>query len=146
MTTKICTKCQQPKPATVAEFGSHINTSDRLGIYCRECVRKYDRERYAANPYPAKARQHLRLYGITLEERDQILRDQGGRCACCGTNDPGKRDWHTDHDHVTNEVRGVLCFRCNTILGSLGDDSSGVALRCAQFLTYLGMEFTLDIR
>ena len=31
-----------------------------------------------------------------------------------------------DHDHETGEIRGLLCFQCNTGIGKLGDDESRI--------------------
>ena len=66
----------------------------------------------------------LRKYGITPEQYAQMLLDQGGVCAICGL--PETRILHgqvcqlcVDHDHETGEVRGLLCFMCNTTLGKL---------------------------
>lgn len=51
-----------------------------------------------------------------------LLADQGGRCAICGTTDPGKRErFNVDHCHTTGYLRGLLCHGCNTGLGLLGD-------------------------
>src|SRR5262249_47973194 len=61
-------------------------------------------------------------YGITYEQRDQMLAEQGGRCAICRTDDPGKQGWCLDHCHVTGRNRGLLCSRCNFALGLLDDD------------------------
>ena len=61
-------------------------------------------------------------YGITYDERDRMLVDQGGRCAICGTDDPGAQGWCLDHCHATGRNRGVLCAKCNFALGLLDDD------------------------
>jgi uncharacterized protein YlaI len=41
---------------------------------------------------------------------------QNGRCAICRKS-LEYADVHTDHDHVTNRVRGLLCPLCNSRLG-----------------------------
>ena len=63
-------------------------------------------------------------YGITSVEHEQLLKLQGGACAVCGTHNPGRSGWHTDHCHDTNIVRGVLCAKCNLMLGHACDDPS----------------------
>jgi hypothetical protein len=55
-------------------------------------------------------------YGITLSKYDEMFEAQGGLCAICREPEEGKR-LAVDHDHATNRVRGLLCFRCNTTLG-----------------------------
>lgn len=62
-------------------------------------------------------------YGITIEEFELILKDQGNRCAICRTDDPG-RQWFVDHCHTVNRVRGILCSSCNSVLGYAKDDTS----------------------
>jgi DNA-directed RNA polymerase subunit RPC12/RpoP len=65
--------------------------------------------------------QYKRRYGITLEQRDQLLRKQRYRCAGCGTKTPGKRGWMVDHCHTKKHIRGILCSHCNLTLGHAKD-------------------------
>jgi|SRR6266702_2133022 len=66
----------------------------------------------------------LRAYGLTEADWDRLIKRQGNRCAVCRTDRPGGRGerWHIDHDHVTGQVRGLLCGRCNSAIGLLQDD------------------------
>ena len=63
-----------------------------------------------------------RLYGLTVEQYDAMLAKQRGRCAICGSTEPKHTNWSVDHDHVTGQVRGILCSACNTGIGQLQDD------------------------
>jgi len=61
-------------------------------------------------------------YGITLEEKQKILKQQGNKCAICGQSPHTEiRAWHLDHDHTNGMIRGVLCSRCNLGLGYFKD-------------------------
>ena len=64
----------------------------------------------------------LRIYGMSHEDFDRRLADQGGQCACCGRISD---QMVVDHDHVTDVVRGIVCFGCNTGFGKLGDQAEG---------------------
>ncbi len=64
-------------------------------------------------------------YGITLEQYNELVEIQGGRCAICnklptGTNHTSKR-LAVDHCHATGAVRGLLCGTCNTTIGMIED-------------------------
>ena len=61
-------------------------------------------------------------YGINLKEWEKIFEQQGRKCAICGATSPGKQNWRTDHNHVTGQVRGILCNSCNTSLGLFDED------------------------
>lgn len=60
---------------------------------------------------------------MTLEAFTGLKAAQGGQCAINGCSSEAA---HVDHDHVTGNVRGILCFRCNIGIGHLGDDLAGV--------------------
>ena len=65
-----------------------------------------------------------KTYGITLDEYDEMLEQQGGVCRLCGSDTPSKRTgrFFVDHCHDTGKVRGLLCMRCNSAIGFLNDD------------------------
>ncbi len=75
---------------------------------------------------------HLkRKYGITLEEYEGMLAAQGGGCCICGRRPREDISLHVDHDHSTNEIRGILCFRCNNALADFQDDQQLLAKAAA---------------
>lgn len=69
---------------------------------------------------------------MTLADYDRVLSEQGGGCAICRSTDPGfgRTSFVIDHDHgcCPGEItcgaclRGLLCFRCNLLLGNADDD------------------------
>lgn len=62
-------------------------------------------------------------FGITLDQYDQMLKDQAGVCAICGTTNTAPRDtFCVDHCHATGAVRGLLCHKCNVCIGQAADD------------------------
>lgn len=78
---------------------------------------------------------HLKKkYGITQFQYSQMFKDQDSKCKICeeemnflnGSPMKGEerngRDCCVDHCHTTGEVRGLLCFHCNTALGHLFDN------------------------
>jgi hypothetical protein len=65
-------------------------------------------------------------YDITLAQREEMEVDQDGKCAICGNAAKGGKtssaSLHVDHDHVTGQVRALLCNDCNTGIGKFRDD------------------------
>jgi Recombination endonuclease VII len=75
--------------------------------------------------FPEKQRRNLlwKKYRISLEQFNTMFSAQGGLCAVCRTDHPQRRNkgWAVDHDHATKKVRGILCHRCNLVLGMVRD-------------------------
>lgn len=64
---------------------------------------------------------NLRRYGLTISTWNIMFFEQGMKCKCCGTYDPGtKLWWHTHHTgskkYGTLRVHGILCHHCNHAL------------------------------
>ena len=73
--------------------------------YYREWKRK-NPEKVARN----QKKQWLKRYGLTVDRYDELV-VRG--CALCGA----KKNPCIDHDHDTGRVRGILCSRCNIMIG-----------------------------
>ena len=78
----------------------------------------------------------IRKYGITYDEYENKLIDQGGVCHICKKPPKETRRLAVDHRHVPKykdfppekkktEVRGLLCFTCNVLLGKLEKRNNG---------------------
>jgi recombination endonuclease VII len=95
---------------------------------CKDC-RVDDRSRPYRRATILKSR-----YGITLADYDRMLAEQDGRCAICGTTEPGRPgEWPVDHDRLTGHVRGLLCDACNLGIGKLRHDPE-ILMAAARYL------------
>lgn len=75
------------------------------------------------------ANNRKRKYDVTAVQFDSLLASQGHRCAICRTSNAGGRDntWHLDHDHKADQVRGILCQKCNIGIGCFDDQTALLA-------------------
>lgn len=68
---------------------------------------------------------NLKQYGISLEDFTALLDFQDGVCAMCSEAAKGgktaSKNLHVDHDHLSGEIRGLLCNNCNSGLGKFRD-------------------------
>lgn len=116
-----CRARYQRVKADPVRYARHLETQRRAGERCR-----------AKTGVGYSRNAHLRrTYGITLAERDEMLAQQGGRCAMCRGERHGAR-WHVDHDHKTGKVRSILCHRCNVNLGAYERLSEYVGLSAVE--------------
>ena len=123
---KLCRKCGETKPEEAFRIKK---STGNVTSPCKVCLaatnkRRYDgseevRQRHHAG---VRVRKLMREYGLTVEAHQQMFRDQEGRCAIC--NIEPSSILHVDHDHVTGDVRGLLCNNCNWALGLFKDDSA----------------------
>ena len=86
----------------------------------------YERKRNRSNSQ--KKRWVKAAYNMSVEDYDKLyqklLDEQQGCCAICGRHHSRfKKRLSLDHNHKTDKIRGLLCWRCNyKILSSWADD------------------------
>lgn len=138
-TMKTCTKCGTAQP--LANFAVKNKLKGTHNAYCRECNKAYQKLHYKANKdvYKAKARKYeldhggaqAFRHGLTADRLSGMLSKYEGKCWICKERDATI----VDHDHSCCDtkngscgkcVRGVLCKPCNTAIGLLGDNLTGV--------------------
>lgn len=73
----------------------------------------------------------------------RMLRASRERCWICRKRDPLKRALAIDHCHRSGRVRGLLCTRCNQVLGRMGDDPD-LFRRSAAYLEKARGEYPFD--
>lgn len=93
-----------------------------------------EKDRVRAREYAAKKRANDR--GFQNRERiyQELLALQGGveLCLICG-QPPTRRRLDIDHDHVTDEIRGLLCTKCNRLLGA-ANDRADLLIKAVEYL------------
>lgn len=60
-------------------------------------------------------------YGMTLEEYEELLKQQNDVCAICKNPCSRSKTLSVDHCHKTDKNRGLLCNSCNNGLGFFKD-------------------------
>lgn len=106
MTTnsKRCRNCQENK--SLDAFHNDRRTPDGRYDVCRDCRSK-----------------HRNITDIPKEHYEALLQAQNYSCAICGINaEETKQGLAVDHNHATDQVRGLLCMRCNVGLGYFKDN------------------------
>lgn len=118
---RVCRGCNKSKEQK--EFRRISRGKPTTQPDCKEC-----------RSYKEFVRGLKRNYGITPAQYEEMLIAQDNRCACCGAHESEfKRRLHVDHDHVTGQVRALLCTRCNPLVGFAKED----AKRLEMAATYL---------
>jgi hypothetical protein len=124
-----CPDCGDTNPES---FAKHRNRRNGLQAYCRFC-------HYKRKPYSRKYH-YFRHYNITVEQYDALFKQQEGLCAIC--RKPSERVLAVDHDHnccpgtrsCGKCIRGLLCWKCNSLLGNAGDDIQ-ILKRASEYLS-----------
>jgi hypothetical protein len=105
-----------------------IRNRCKLNEYHKKwCLKnKYKLNEYRNKPEAKNCRKERRLqrgYGISIEQHKQMFISQDGKCAICDKHFDKSKDVHTDHNHITNQTRQLLCSGCNTGIGNFKENT-----------------------
>lgn len=115
-----CSTCKETKP--LGQFHKDQDRTSGHNAHCKPCRIEYANAYKANNPDSLKNSALKSKYGITLEEYNGLFEKQQGSCACCGKHQMQlNKMLCVDHCHMTGKVRGLLCHKCNSGIGMLGD-------------------------
>lgn len=83
----------------------------------------------------------MKKYGLSESEYEALLHGQGGVCAICGSAHPGLdfSFFPVDHDHVTGEVRGLLCNDCNLGIQRFKDNANFLVSAATYLLKHVNV-------
>ena len=96
---------------------------------CKQC-RKERRKKNKEDPRKVKNSYLKRIFKITLEDYEKLLEKQNNLCKICNKPETMKqtrsvnklRSLAVDHCHETGKIRGLLCGRCNNMIGYAKDN------------------------
>lgn len=132
---KVCSKCKVSKELKDFYF---IKKKNSYRSRCRICTNK-DHNDYMKTENGKKSRSkhnekkmwksesqmlykshwsRKKKYGISEEQFRQMLEQQNNKCEICGILDVDTgKSLCIDHCHSTNQIRGLLCNKCNSAVG-----------------------------
>jgi len=120
---KHCSKCNEQNP--IEEFYQIKDGS--LRSKCKSCFNTYQNST------------KYKKYGLSKEQFDLLLQESKFKCNIYDkdfSDKPFKEIMSRlviDHSHQTNEVRGMLCSDCNSLLGFCKDNTTTL-LRAIAYL------------
>lgn len=92
-------------------------------------------EIYQKDPLHDHGKKIKKRYGISKDDYAALLVRQHNKCAICHTPETSlKRRLGVDHCHKTGKIRGLLCDKCNSMLGH-ANDSIEFLQRGIEYLT-----------
>lgn len=133
---KECTRCKQTKK--LEEF---YKTSPKYGgkprSACKECYIEWRNT-------TGRNKQYKRRYGITIEDYNTIFNSQNGKCSICKKHQSEfKTALAVDHCHKSNEIRGLLCYNCNSGLGRFQDNVDNLTEAISYLLRFKDKQDTI---
>lgn len=123
---KICTNCN--RKLEFSKFSRKTNSPDGYRTKCKDCHNEYcrltwypkNKEKQKNSSREYKSKNKIKLLSNKYNVDKEILEKAFGKgeCEICNSN----VFLVVDHDHKTNEYRGVICEQCNKGLGFFRDN------------------------
>lgn len=129
---KRCYWCKEIKHKD--QFYKNKSKYDGLTSSCKQCTPLIREHVTKNNPDMIRRSKLKAAYNISLEEYNSMFSYQEGKCAICDKHQSEfKHRFCVDHDHITGQIRGLLCHTCNRALGLLKDNVDNL-LRAIDYL------------
>ena len=112
----ICKNC--------GEQFSELNIKIRAGkgkFCCNDCYKEFRSKNKKDAKELNRLYQKKHKYGLDKDKYYSLFKIQQNKCAICGTSFDETKAF-VDHDHYSGKVRGLLCSKCNTLLGMSNDN------------------------
>ncbi len=110
-----CPKGEESNELT--EFYKTSKRPDGVQAWCKLCSAARRAEWGRENPDKIARNSRYVKYRIRDEEYNLMLEEQNNACKLCREAFSSTLGRHIDHDHITGVVRGILCRRCNYMIG-----------------------------
>ena len=132
---KTCTCCNEWMMPW--DFYKDNQRKDGLTSECKSCKnirRSENRRKENTNQKRNRIekdniRQRRRKYGISENDYNKMFEEQKGCCAICGKHQVElTKSLAVDHNHISNQNRGLLCDSCNLGLGKFYVDGKEIEL------------------
>ena len=108
-----------------ASKGEYENRKGYTNVWLKnnkEYYKKYKKEYNKNNAQHKRLWELKKKYDIIPKQYNEMLENQDNCCAICKKHKSNfKKGLFIDHNHITNKVRGLLCGKCNFILGNADD-------------------------
>ena len=101
------------------------------GYFNWKIVSKYQDNNKDKVALSNRKRKLFNRYGVTLEQYENMLKAQSGKCKLCGDTDSknsNSKKLYVDHCHKEGVVRGLLCHKCNVTLGRIRENKNWLKL------------------
>lgn len=90
---------------------------------CKENHKKFRAKWKQLDPEKQKFMTLKENFGIRKEDWENIFNTQEGKCKICRKSQSElSKTLCVDHCHKTGQIRGLLCFSCNSALGLFDDN------------------------